>query len=113
MCGETVVQKGAFGESVFLSAPLRFALKTLEKVKGAETKGILQNTLLDDRVSARRLLRSLGAPPELFSSNRFSLQKKPFFANRPSRKWIANRFVLELRILVVGRRLVAAVVVRQ
>ena len=32
-CGETVVQIGVFGESVFSSAPLRFALKTPENLR--------------------------------------------------------------------------------
>ena len=30
LCGETVVQKGVFGEPVLFSAPIRFALKTPE-----------------------------------------------------------------------------------
>ena len=42
-CGEKVVQKGVFGESVSSLPPqLRFALKTLENLKGAEKKWALQ-----------------------------------------------------------------------
>ena len=42
-----------------------FPLKTHENLKGAEKKRTLQNPLLDNRFSARRLLRSFGAPPNL------------------------------------------------
>ena len=44
--------KGCFWRVRFLSAPLRFALKTLENLKGAKEKRTLQNTLSDDRFSA-------------------------------------------------------------
>ena len=50
--------KGCFWRVRFLSAPLRFALTTLENLNGAEKKRALQNTLLDDHFSARRLRRS-------------------------------------------------------
>ena len=57
--------KGCFWRVRFFSAPVRFALKTSESLKWEEKKRTLQNTLLDDRFSARRLLRSFGAPPRL------------------------------------------------
>ena len=67
--GEGVVRgngrpKGCFWRVRFFSAPLRFALKTPENLKWEEKKRTLQNTLLGDRFSARRLLRSFGAPPQ-------------------------------------------------
>ena len=37
-CGETVVQKGLFGESVLFSAPLRFALTTSENTLDSRLK---------------------------------------------------------------------------
>ena len=55
--------KGCFWRVRFFSAPVRFALKTPENLKWEEKKRTLQNTLLDDRFSARRLLHSFGAPP--------------------------------------------------
>ena len=55
--------KGCFWRVRFFSAPVRFALKTPDNLKWEEKKQTLQNTLLDDRFSARRLLRSFGAPP--------------------------------------------------
>ena len=62
--GERLSKRVLFGESRFFSAPVRFALKTSENLKWEEKKRTLQNTLLDERFSARRLLRSFGAPPE-------------------------------------------------
>ena len=62
-CGEADVQTGVFWRVRFFSAPVRFALKTPENLKWEAKKRTLQNTLLDDRFSARRLLRSFGAPP--------------------------------------------------
>ena len=41
-CGETVLQQGVFLESPFLYAPLKFALKALENLKGAKKKRTLQ-----------------------------------------------------------------------
>ena len=55
--------KGCFWRVRFISAPLRFTLQTLENLNGAEKKRTLQNTLLDDHFSARRLRRSFGASP--------------------------------------------------
>ena len=55
--------KGCFWRVRFFSAPGRFALKTPENLKWEEKKRTPQNTLLDDRFPARRLLRSFGAPP--------------------------------------------------
>ena len=62
-CGETVVQKGVFGESVSSLPPLRFALKAHENLKGAERKRTLQK-----HPFGRPFLRTtpsplLGAPP--------------------------------------------------
>ena len=48
-CGETVVQKGVF------------AFRCRTNPKGAEKKPTRQNTLLDDRFPAQRLLRSFSA----------------------------------------------------
>ena len=70
--GEGVVRsngcpKGCFWRVRFFSAPLRFALKTPEKVlKTLREQGrnrLSKNTLLDNRFSARRLRRSFGALP--------------------------------------------------
>ena len=62
-CAETVVQKGVR----FFSAPLRFVLKNtcevLKTLRGQSRNGLSNNTLLDNRFCARRLRRSLGAPP--------------------------------------------------
>ena len=66
--GEGVVRRNGrpkvFLESPFFSAPLRFALKTFENLKGQRRNGLSENTLLDGPFSARRLLRSFGAPPK-------------------------------------------------
>ena len=58
--GEGVVRRngcprGCFRRVRFFSAPLRFALKTSENLKGAKKNGLSKNTLLDNRFSARRL----------------------------------------------------------
>ena len=52
---------------VFFRSLVRFALKTSEKkaLSGQRRNGLSKDTLLDDRSSARRLLRSFGAPPEI------------------------------------------------
>ena len=69
--GEGVLQrssrpKGCFWRVRFFSANLRFALKAPENLGGGgvEKKRTLQNNLLDDRFSARRLLRSFGVLPQ-------------------------------------------------
>ena len=51
-CGETVVQKGTFGESVFFSAPSRFPLKTLENLRMYRENVAVHFRVLDDRFSA-------------------------------------------------------------
>ena len=66
--GEGVVRgngrpKGCFWRVRLFSAPLRFALKASENLKAIEKKQTLQNTFLDNRFSARRLLRSFSALP--------------------------------------------------
>ena len=50
------------GESVSSLPSFRFALKTPENLEGAGRKRSLQKHPLDDRFSARRLLRSFTAP---------------------------------------------------
>ena len=74
--GEGVVRrngcpKGCFWRVRFFSALLRFILKStckvLKTLRGQSRNGLSKNTLLDNRFSARRLRRSLGAPPLLFS----------------------------------------------
>ena len=55
---------GCFWRVRFFSAPLRFSSIVRANLKGAERKRTLQNTLLDDRFSARRLLRSFGRANE-------------------------------------------------
>ena len=64
-CGETVVQKRGFGESVLLCPLIRFAPTTSENLRGGGERrdGLSKDTLLDNRFSAQRLLRSFGAPP--------------------------------------------------
>ena len=57
--GEGVVRrngcpKGCFWRVRFFSAPLRFALKTPENLKGAKKNGLSKNNLLDNRFSAQR-----------------------------------------------------------
>ena len=62
-CGETVVQKGVFGEFVSSLPPLR-GFKGCFKSKpegGKRRNGLSKNTLLDNRFSAWRLRRSFGA----------------------------------------------------
>ena len=54
---ETVVQKGAFGESVSSLPPFRFALKHL-KPYGQRRNGLSKNTLVDDRFSSPLLWRT-------------------------------------------------------
>ena len=61
--GKTVAQKGVFGESVFFSVPLRFALKTLEILRINREKRAVHFCVLNDRFSARRLLHSFSVPP--------------------------------------------------
>ena len=58
------------GESAFcmrvafgMCPTLRFALTTPENLKGQRRNGLSKNTRLDNRFSARSLLRSFGAPP--------------------------------------------------
>ena len=68
--GEGIVRrngclKGNLWRVRFFAAPLRFVLTTSENLKGAEKKRLSKNTLLDDRFSARRLLRSFGASPQI------------------------------------------------
>ena len=75
-CGETVVQKGVFGESVSSLPPLRFALKTHKNLKGQRGNGPSKNTLLDDRFSARRFRRSFGAPPKKIIFHAKATEKK-------------------------------------
>ena len=59
---EKRLSKRVFLESPFLLCPLKVcALKTPENLKGAEKKRTLQTTLLNNRFSARSLLRSFGA----------------------------------------------------
>ena len=67
-CGEMVVQKGVFGESVS-SLPLQgLLLKHMKTLGGQRGNGLSKNTLLDDYFSARRLRRSFGAPQPTFST---------------------------------------------
>ena len=61
-CGETVVQKGVFGESVSSLRPQGLLVKHLKTSRAQRRNGLSKNTLLDNRFSAR-LLRSFGAPP--------------------------------------------------
>ena len=62
---EKWLSKRVFLKSPFLLCPLiRLALKTPENLKGAEKKRTLQKYRLDNRFSARRLLRSFGALSE-------------------------------------------------
>ena len=58
-CGETVVQKGVFGESGS-ALPL---FKTPENPRRQSRTGLSKNTLLDNRFSTRCLLCSFPAPP--------------------------------------------------
>ena len=55
--------KGCIRRVRFFSVPLRFALETPENLKGQRTNGLSKNTLFGRPFSARRLLRSFGAPP--------------------------------------------------
>ena len=57
-CGETVVQKGIFGESVSSLPPSGLLLKHLKALRGQRRNGLSKNTLLDDCFSAPRLLCS-------------------------------------------------------
>ena len=66
--GEGVVRRngcpnGCFWRIRFFSVPLKFALKESENLEGHRINGLSKNTLLDNRFSARRLLRSFGGPP--------------------------------------------------
>ena len=54
-CGETVVQKGVFGESVFCHL-IRFALRLLETLKGAEKERTLRNILKNSVFEASKSL---------------------------------------------------------
>ena len=54
--------KGCFWRVRFLLCPLRFALKTPESPKVNWENVAVHVRVLDDRFSARRLLRSLSAP---------------------------------------------------
>ena len=101
--GEGVVQgnsrpKGCFWRVFFFSAPLRFALQTLENLKWEEKKRTLQKTFLDDRFSARRLLRSFGAPPILEKGEGLVLGYTFFFSleckNRALIKQICRNYFL-------------------
>ena len=62
-CGKTVVQKGVFGESVSSLPSKGFQVFEEQTLRGQRRNGLSTNTLLDNRFSARRLLRSFGAPP--------------------------------------------------
>ena len=61
------LQKGVFGESVSSlphSGLLIKKKKKPENLSGQRRNGLSKNTLLDNRFSARHLLRSFGAPPQ-------------------------------------------------
>ena len=79
-CGEMVVQKACFRQSVFFSAesaPLRFALEISENLGINGENVAVHFRVLDDRFSARRLFRSFSAPPKnVRSPNHHYFSKK-------------------------------------
>ena len=55
---------GCFWRVRFFSAPFRFALQNIWKLRMNWENCAVHSRVLDDRFSARRLLRSFGAPPK-------------------------------------------------